>query len=53
MKVALRALGFELNQDELNGIIAEVDKDTSGALDFSEFMNLMIQKMVGIYIRLT
>jgi len=45
LRVALRALGFEPSKDEIKKMISEVDKDESGTLDFSEFLNLMTKKM--------
>jgi hypothetical protein len=46
VRVALRALGFEPSKEDLKKIIADVDKDNSGNIDFSEFLNLMTKKMV-------
>jgi Ca2+-binding EF-hand superfamily protein len=46
VKVALRALGLNPNKEELKKLISEVDKDESGTLDFSEFLNLMNKKLV-------
>lgn len=48
VRVALRALGFDPSKEEIKRTITEVDKDESGTLDFSEFLNLMGKKMVGI-----
>lgn len=46
VRVALRALGFEPSKEEIKRMIADVDKDESGTLDYSEFLNLMTKKMV-------
>eukprot|EP01001_Neometanema_parovale_P011092 NODE_7330_length_774_cov_98.980031_g7089_i0.p2 GENE.NODE_7330_length_774_cov_98.980031_g7089_i0~~NODE_7330_length_774_cov_98.980031_g7089_i0.p2 ORF type:complete len:203 (-),score=86.93 NODE_7330_length_774_cov_98.980031_g7089_i0:166-711(-) len=45
VKVALRALGFEPKKEEMNKIIAEVDKDGSGTIDFNDFLDLLVRKM--------
>jgi centrin-1 len=45
--VALRALGFEPSKEEIRKMIADVDKDRSGTLDYSEFLSLMTKKMVN------
>ncbi|KAM1024509.1 hypothetical protein TB1_037113 [Malus domestica] len=37
LNVAMRALGFEMNKEQINQMIADVDKDGSGAIDFDEF----------------
>ncbi len=45
LKVALRALGFEPNKEYVAKIMAELDKNGSGGIDFNEFLDLLIQKM--------
>merc|ERR1712166_299998 len=45
LKVAMRALGFEPKKEEIIKMIAEVDKDGSGEVDFDEFMTMMTAKM--------
>ncbi|XP_027078523.1 caltractin [Coffea arabica] len=45
LNVAMRALGFELTEEEINRMIAEVDKDGSGAIDFDEFVHMMTAKI--------
>ena len=45
LKVALRALGMEPSKDEIANLVARVDKDNSGTVDFHEFLAIMIQKM--------
>ncbi len=42
----MRALGFEPKKEELRKMLADVDKDGSGQIDFNEFMELMTSKMV-------
>ncbi|KAI5672164.1 hypothetical protein M9H77_12528 [Catharanthus roseus] len=44
LNVAMRALGFEATEEEINRMIAEVDKDGSGAIDFPEFLHMMTTK---------
>ncbi|CAI9106270.1 OLC1v1005391C1 [Oldenlandia corymbosa var. corymbosa] len=45
LNVAMRALGFEATEEEINRMIVEVDKDCSGAIDFDEFLHMMIAKI--------
>ncbi len=46
LKVAMRALGFEPKKEEIKKLIAEVDKEGKGEIDFNEFLELMARKMV-------
>jgi Ca2+-binding EF-hand superfamily protein len=46
----MRALGFEPKKDEIKKMIAEVDKDGSGVIEFNEFLELMRVKLVTISI---
>ena len=41
LKEILQELDSKLSEDELNGIIEEVDEDGSGTVDFDEFMEMM------------
>ena len=41
LKEILQELDSKLSEDELNGIIDEVDEDGSGTVDFDEFMEMM------------
>ena len=41
LKEILRELDNKLTEDDLDGIIEEVDEDGSGTLDFDEFMEMM------------
>merc|ERR1719343_1125868 len=41
----MRALGFEPKREEIKKMIADVDKDGSGVIDFQEFLDMMRQKM--------
>merc|ERR1712072_445093 len=45
LKVAMRALGFEPKKEEVKKMIAEIDKDGTGQIDFIEFMDMMTVKM--------
>ena len=45
LKVAMRALGFEPKKEEIRKIIQEADRDNSGCIDFSEFLDMMAQRM--------
>ena len=45
LKVALRALGLEPNEDEVKKLIQLVDEDNSGTIDFNEFLNILAYKM--------
>ena len=41
----MRALGFEPKKDEIKKMIADIDKDGSGTIDFEEFLQMMTAKM--------
>jgi len=41
LKEILKELDNKLTEEDLNGIIEEVDEDGSGTLDFDEFMDMM------------
>ncbi|XP_056685634.1 caltractin-like [Spinacia oleracea] len=45
LNVAMRALGFEMTEEQINQMIADVDKDGSGAIDFDEFCHMMTAKI--------
>ncbi len=40
-----RALGFEPKKEEVKKMIADIDKDGSGTIDFEEFLTMMTSKM--------
>ena len=40
-----RALGFEPKKEEVKKMIADIDKDGSGTIDFEEFLSMMTAKM--------
>jgi centrin-2/centrin-1 len=41
----MRALGFEPKKEEIKKLISEVERDESGAIDFSAFLQIMTIKM--------
>ncbi|KAJ3588594.1 hypothetical protein NHX12_012186 [Muraenolepis orangiensis] len=45
LKVAMRALGFEPKKEEIKKMIADVDKEGSGMIDFNAFLRMMTPKM--------
>ena len=44
--MAMRALGFEPKKAEIEKMIADIDTDGNGTIDFSEFLDMMTAKMV-------
>ncbi|XP_020773258.1 uncharacterized protein cetn4 [Boleophthalmus pectinirostris] len=45
LKVAMRALGFEPKKEEIKKMIADIDKEGSGTINFDDFLNMMTAKM--------
>merc|ERR1719424_841289 len=45
LKAAMRALGFEVKNDELKKMVTDVDNDGNGTIEFSEFLGMMTAKM--------
>merc|ERR1711967_134935 len=45
LKAAMRALGFEIKKEELKKMIADIDNDGNGDIDFAEFLEMMTGKM--------
>ncbi|PWZ12896.1 putative calcium-binding protein CML13 [Zea mays] len=45
LNVAMRALGFEMTEEQIRQMIADVDKDGSGAIDYEEFEHMMTAKI--------
>jgi CRP-like cAMP-binding protein len=45
MKTAMRALGLDPGRHELTRMLAEVDKDNNGIIDFQEFLHMMTAQM--------
>lgn len=52
-QVAMRALGFEPKKEEIKKMIADIDKEGSGTIDFTDFLNMMTQKMVSVMLNKT
>lgn len=42
----MRALGFEPKKDEIKKMIADVDKEGTGTIEYQDFLDLMTVKMV-------
>ena len=45
MKSAMQSLGFEAKGSTMFHVITELDKDGSGAIDFDEFIGMMVSKL--------
>merc|ERR1712110_295278 len=45
LKAAMRALGFEVKKEELKKMIADIDNDGNGDIEFGEFLEMMTGKM--------
>merc|ERR1712137_3606 len=45
LKAAMRALGFEVKNEELKKMVTDVDNDGNGTIEFSEFLQMMTGKM--------
>lgn len=43
----MRALGFEPKKEEIKKMIADVDKEGKGVIEFQDFLELMTVKMVN------
>jgi len=42
----MRALGFEPKKEEIKKMIADVDKEGTGTIEYHDFLDLMTVKMV-------
>jgi len=42
----MRALGFEPKKEEIKKMIADVDREGRGVIEFQDFLDLMTVKMV-------
>merc|ERR1711862_72609 len=49
LKVAMRALGFEPKQEEINKMIGDVDDDGSGTIEYPEFLKMMTFKILKAF----
>mmetsp|Transcript_7526 Transcript_7526/g.11167 ORF Transcript_7526/g.11167 Transcript_7526/m.11167 type:complete len:172 (-) Transcript_7526:19-534(-) len=45
LKVAMRALGFPAQSEEIKQLMAEYDEDETGQITFQQFQQIMTQKM--------
>lgn len=45
VKVALRALGFEVRKEELKQLLADIGTTVAGTLDFNEFLRVLMYKI--------
>merc|ERR1712091_611224 len=45
LKAAMRALGFEVKNEELEKMVSDVDNDGNGTIEFGEFLEMMTGKM--------
>lgn len=48
----MRALGFEPKKEEIKRMIADVDREGRGVIEFQDFLDLMTVKMVNKIIRI-
>merc|ERR1711998_574802 len=44
LKAAMRALGFEVKNEELKKMVSDVDNDGNGTIEFAEFLEMMTGK---------
>merc|ERR1711988_1532448 len=45
LKAAMRALGFEIKNEELKKMVSDIDNDGNGTIEFAEFLGMMTGKM--------
>merc|ERR1711890_201975 len=45
LKAAMRALGFEVKNEELKKMVSDIDGDGNGTIEFGEFLTMMTGKM--------
>lgn len=50
LKAAMQSLGFEAKNQTIYQMIADIDKDGNGTIDFDEFLDMMTAKMVGFFL---
>lgn len=46
----MRALGFEPKKEDVKKMIADVDREGKGVIEFNDFMELMTAKIVRSYV---
>ena len=45
LKVAMRALGFDVKKAEVSELMRQYDKDNTGKIDYQDFLDIMTQKI--------
>merc|ERR1712100_878441 len=45
LMAAMRAHGFEVKNEELKKMVADIDNDGNGTIEFTEFLQMMTGKM--------
>merc|ERR1712023_403527 len=45
LKAAMRALGFEVKNEELKKMVTDVDNDGNGTIEFAEFLMMITNKI--------
>jgi hypothetical protein len=50
-RVAMRSMGFEPTKEESRAMLAEMDKDGSGTIDFEEFLEMVKKRLVSAHIK--
>ena len=50
LKAAMQSLGFEAKNQTIYQMIADIDQDNNGSIDFDEFLDMMTAKMVRFHI---
>ena len=45
LKVAMRALGFDVKKQEVLGLMREYDRDGAGQIEYPDFLEIMTQKI--------
>merc|ERR1712072_564450 len=45
LKAAMRALGFEVKNEELKKMVTDIDNDGNGTIEFVEFLQMMTDKI--------
>ena len=48
----MQSLGFEAKNQTIYQMIADIDKDGNGSIDFDEFLDMMTAKMVSTSIHI-
>jgi len=45
LKVAMRALGFDVKKQEVLGLMREYDREGNGAIEYIDFLDIMTHKI--------